>query len=307
MENISYIPIEMWQEISSHLNFISNIKLKRVCKRFEFLKIYNLNSNETSCFKKLDDNIIQRYPFIKNLSVNQNPNITNLNHLKNSLQILHCSSYPGLGNWFSGINDYGIKDLDLFELYANNNVSIKNINHFNNLRILHAVGECGIEDYSIRNLNLIELDASSNPKITSVNHMSKLKILLANNYCGIDDNGIKQCMNLIRLEINWNSKITDLNHLTNLQILFADSDACNLGDEGIAHLRNLIHLTAFGNRRLKNINHLTKLQILNAGIEMGYDDIKDLNLIELYTYNIEQIKEKPNMTNLKKFIAYDCC
>jgi hypothetical protein len=76
-----------------------------------------------------------------------------------------------------GINDEGIKNLNLIKLNANCNSIITNINHMTNLQILQAC-DCGINNEGIKNLNLIELYAYGNNNITHINHMTNLKIYL---------------------------------------------------------------------------------------------------------------------------------
>ena len=46
----------------------------------------------------------------------------------------------------SGINDEGIKNLNLEKLNAYNNSKITNVNHMTKLKELDARGDCGIDD-----------------------------------------------------------------------------------------------------------------------------------------------------------------
>ena len=74
---------------------------------------------------------------------------------------------------FGGINDNGIKNLNLFKLYASWNSKIINVNHMNNLQILYECGNCGINDEGVKDLNLIELNSNGNHKINQ-NHKAKI-------------------------------------------------------------------------------------------------------------------------------------
>jgi hypothetical protein len=88
---------------------------------------------------------------------------------------------------YCGINDEGIKNLNLEKLNARNNSKITNINHMTKLKELDAGRNCGTDDGEIKNLNLEKLYAQLNSKIRNINHMTKLKELNADFSCGIDD------------------------------------------------------------------------------------------------------------------------
>jgi hypothetical protein len=139
-------------------------------KRTEIYDFYNI---EEKYLKLLDDTILLNYPFIKYLNACNNIKITNVNHLNNLIKL-----NPS-GN-FCGINDNGIKHLNLRKLNASfscgiDNDGIKNLN----LQILNASGElCKINNKGIQHLNLIKLTVSNNPNITHINHITKLTELV---------------------------------------------------------------------------------------------------------------------------------
>ena len=84
--------------------------------------------------------------------------------MKNTLKILYCS-----GN--SGIDQNGISELNLIELYATDNKQIKNVNHMKKtLKILDCGYNSGIDKNGISELNLIELYANYNIKITQISY-----------------------------------------------------------------------------------------------------------------------------------------
>jgi hypothetical protein len=66
----------------------------------------------------------------------------------------------------SGINDYGIKNLNLIKMNLCANKKITNVNHMDKLTELNACFKCGISNEGIKNLNLIILKAYGNEKIT---------------------------------------------------------------------------------------------------------------------------------------------
>ncbi len=69
-----------------------------------------------------------------------------------------------------GLDNNGINQLNLVELYVGSNPKITNINHMTNLRKLVANGSSGMADNGINQLNLIELNSQYNPKIRRFNH-----------------------------------------------------------------------------------------------------------------------------------------
>jgi hypothetical protein len=117
--------------------------------------LYNLHKN---LLRKLNDNIIQLYPFTISLHASNNSRITNVSHMR-SLKVLNA-----WGN--CGIGDVGITGLDLVELDASDNSGITNVSHMKSLKKLHAYGNCGIGDAGIAGLDLVELDAGYNSRIT---------------------------------------------------------------------------------------------------------------------------------------------
>jgi hypothetical protein len=207
MEEV-FLPKILWQHIFDLCTFKSQLNMQETCWRFNSLKIYTIPDKYNTL---LTDEILSqgnRYKWLIELDASYNHKITNVNHIS-KLKVLRAVAY--------GINDHGIKDLNLYELYAWDNRNITNVNHMTNLKILDASFSCGIDDDGIKDLNLVELDAWSNKKITNVNHMTNLKVLIARRNCGIGDDGIKD-LNLTELHAQDNTKITNVNHMTNLKI-----------------------------------------------------------------------------------------
>ena len=71
--------------------------------------------------RKLGDNILRNYTKIKYLHATSNPKITNVNHLTN-LRTLYANEHCGIDN-------AGIANLNLQELYVWCNEKITDINH----------------------------------------------------------------------------------------------------------------------------------------------------------------------------------
>jgi hypothetical protein len=91
-------------------------------------------------------------------------------------------------NEYSGINDNGIKNVNLIKLNANNNSNITNVNHMNKLKELFAHGRSGISDEGINKLNLSTLHAYNNLKITK-----------ESNDIELNDDRLKHFFNIITL------------------------------------------------------------------------------------------------------------
>ena len=89
--------------------------------------------------------------------------------MKKTLKILDCSDS-------FGIDQNGILELNLIELYTTGNEKIKNVNHMKEtLKILDCSFGSGIDQIGISELNLIELDAKNNEKITVISFFKYYK------------------------------------------------------------------------------------------------------------------------------------
>ena len=133
-----------------------------VCKKFNNkLIITDLLNIAYEYLGNLNQKIIERYPHVMKLDANYNPRIEDVTHMMN-LKILYASGD-------CGIDQNGIKGLNLEKLNAENNEKIEDVSHMKNLKILCASGCCGIDQNGIKGLNLEELYAHGNLKITQPN------------------------------------------------------------------------------------------------------------------------------------------
>jgi len=161
-------PIEIYQLVLSYADFLSQIRLRCVCKTFyERLEIHDFFDVDTKYLGLLSDKILRSYPFIIRLYANYNEKITNVNHLT-KLEVLDASGF------YCGISSHGISRLSLKELYVDGNPKITDLNHMTRLEILNVSRNSSINNMSIQKLNLMELIAANNENITNVNHMNKL-------------------------------------------------------------------------------------------------------------------------------------
>ena len=119
---------------------IKNIICSYLYNLKDTINLYNLNKNhqENIIIKnlyhislkytnKLSQEIIEqnKYKYVEKLDATSNEKIKNVNHMKKTLKILYCS-------YDSGIDQNGISELNLIELYAHYNNKIWNVNHMNN-------------------------------------------------------------------------------------------------------------------------------------------------------------------------------
>ena len=111
--------------ILDKLDFLSKIRLRQVCKKFYRLEIWDFYNIDYEYRSKLTDTILMAYPFIRKLNADSISKITNVNHMT-KLQVL-CACFN------CGIDDNGIKDLNLIKLNTSYNSKITNVNHMTNL------------------------------------------------------------------------------------------------------------------------------------------------------------------------------
>jgi Leucine-rich repeat (LRR) protein len=293
-------PLEIIQIIFSHTKFITQIRLKSVCKLFrQKLEIDNITETIGYVYSpKLCDQKLRSFPMLKKLKTSYNPRITDINFLTR-LEVLNAEGF-GCGTRNESI--CGISSLR--ELHIDYNSNVYEINHLTRLEILSANGSLYITNKHLRDLcNLTELYITDSriQNIINLNHMTNLKILNIRG-CNIviDNTGIAKLNNLIELHVNDNEKITDLNHMTNLKILYACGYS-GIGDTSISKL-NLRRLHATDNSKITNLNHMNELEVLYAnGLQCGINDegiVHLSNLTELRVSDTYKIKYLGHLTRL---------
>lgn len=215
-------------DLKSQINWIKTNKKNNfhIDNLYDFYPNYEIK-------KKINDNVLQKYKYLKKLNIGDNQNIKkNLNHLIN-LKILNISEL------------YNFKDSDICELknlkvlIADNCPKITTVNNFKYLESLYAGGNSGInQEGIIENKNLKLLFVANNSKICNVNHLTNLKFLNANNLCGITDEGVEK-INPLQLFIQNNKKIKKISHMTNLKLIIFDLNcpACEILQNEINNLK----------------------------------------------------------------------
>jgi len=291
------LPIELYQLILNHTNFLSRIRMRCANKLFwQKLEINDFYNIPTEYSKRLTGPILQSYPFITKLNATEKPEITDINCLTR-LEVLNASGVQcGLGH------PQFVKLTNLRELNIANNPKCFWINRLTNLEVLDIRRKCGIDDNSgINQLRKLKfLNATNNSKISNISHLTNLEIMHARGRCGIKN--ISSLTNLTELNMFENTHITDLNNLTKLKVLdagngndwYAGQWGCQLGDAGIVNL-NLTKLKAQNNPWITNVNHMTNLKYLNASkLECGIDQngISNLTFDVLITRRNRKIHTK---------------
>ena len=140
-------PIDILQyHIFTNLDFLSQIRFRQVCKWFYRLEIHDMRNIDKKYLYRITDEILNCYLNVKYLDISNNNNVTSVNKMT-KLQILDAP-----GN--CGVDDNGIKDINLVELHAPDNPKITNVNHMTKLQILDASSTSGIIDDGIKAINL---------------------------------------------------------------------------------------------------------------------------------------------------------
>src|SRR5439155_584370 len=82
-----------------------------------------------------------------------------------------------------------------------------------------------------------------------------------------------------------------------------------LNDEILKNYHYIKYLDVWNNPKIKNISHMKNLKKLHCSdyCSISNEDIKDLDLIELYANNNPKITNINHMKNLKKLNCSDTC
>src|SRR5271154_1679792 len=202
-------PAEILELLLNHLDFASQINLSKVSSYLHrMIRITNFLDLPSKCRARLNDKVLQRYPYIIQLDANNNPNIRDISHLI-CLKILYAK-------WNCGILNDSIQKLNLTELHINHNPKIYNLGHMTNLKTLYADWYWNIPELSLHKLNLTCLHIRHTHQLARIGHMTSLKILY------MDDSNIHpkhlKKINLHTLSISDLGHV-EVNYMTNLKIL----------------------------------------------------------------------------------------
>lgn len=213
LTNIKILEIRDNKEITDIENFPNLIKLnlsgkcgvnqeKLECLMFpdkiiEINAFNNKTISDLSIFSNLrvlhaggicnvDQQSISKIKNLKELYIQHNRNITDVNHLKD-LVILDISACY--------VDQKGISNLTKLEvLNITNNFCVTDVNHLTCLKKLDASGlACGLNQNGlISNISIVELNLSDNLNVYDVNHLINLESLDISNRCNVTPNGISK-------------------------------------------------------------------------------------------------------------------
>ena len=148
MENL---PGELLQHISDFLDTKSQILFRSTNKlNYNMIRITDLYKIPKKYRKKLDDQVLKLYPYVKYLY--SNSQIKNISHLTNLVE-LHTLLGSSLGDFHT------LSCSKLEKLIAKSNENFINLNHLPNLKILNVSGNSMITNHGIQNCtNLTKLN-----------------------------------------------------------------------------------------------------------------------------------------------------
>src|SRR5579872_5246992 len=167
---------DLIQYISEYTDLYTALNIAITCKWMaDNLKIKYIDTYQYENYFKLNDRVLQqkKYSDLIKLVINNNRNISDLNHLK-KLQELDIRGLD------CNVNDKHIQNLNLKIFKACGNSGIKIVKHMTNLEQLYIGGLCGVNNQSdnqydnqIESLpNLIVLNIAYNHKINNLTYSS---------------------------------------------------------------------------------------------------------------------------------------
>lgn len=322
MDNI-YFPLEVWQMILNHSDFLTQIRLRQVCRSLYFLKILDLCDIPNDYKFKLEEKIIESYPYIKHLDISKKDiSQTCLNKLINLESLVITYDFSSNLNQLIKLtklriihklwrfapfgNDYISNCTNITQLILTCNLYLSDINHLHNLKVLKMDHNFVLHDNGISNcINLVYLEV--NGPITNINHCTKLITLIIKQdkdegkWCRITNDGFKQCVNIMYLDISGNSNITNISHCKKLKTLIANKSL--LTNDSLMQCTNITHLELKENTQISDINHLINLRTLYLG---SYSNLYNrgitncVNITELRLDYNQSITDIYHLTKLTK-------
>lgn len=252
---------------------INNSKFKDqiMCSQINKYLHNNMNIFSLKCSSIISQKIIEQ-PIFKKLKILncKKGGITNVNHLKHTLEVFHC------GGYYSKITQNGISELYKIKiLNCGNNRNITNVNHIGDtLEELKCVNSSGIDQFGISKLKCLrKLNCNFNKNISNVNHLKYTleelrcaslskngRWILGETYsnCSLSQTGISDLKKLRILDCSGNEFIKDVNHLKEtLRELYCRENICGLDQKGISDLKKIEILDCGANGKIKSVNHLS--------------------------------------------------
>lgn len=252
--------------------------IMKYCEFKEQIDIHNINrhtSNNIYIYRlsvNSNDNITEnilhqrKYSRLAALLCPNNKNISDINHLKNTLIELDCSGRN------SKIDQNGFSCLKFLKvLDCSFNTNISTIEHVaESLEELYCdcYGDNALEktisQNDINKLCILRvLSCENNPYINNVNHLSGTleKLYCRGIYCGINQKGITDLKKLKLLDCHGNKEIKDANIFKNSLTELYCSGKCGIKQENIDDLIYLKTLDCACNTFINNIDNFTLEEI----------------------------------------------
>ena len=134
-----------------YMNFKTKHQFKKTNKNYNKNEINDLYTIKRIYLYRINDKILINYTNVVAIDASNNDKIKNLNNFK-KLKELDVQGDD------CGIDDNGIKNLNLKKLNAYNNQKITDVNHMTNLEDLNTGLYSGIDDNGIKKINLKNYD-----------------------------------------------------------------------------------------------------------------------------------------------------
>ena len=290
--------------IFSFLTFHNKHRYRNICKLFSIkIHITNFANISKKMIKKLDNKILQQYPYITKLNLFGNKVVSSVNYLI-LLKELDASFMNRLTS--SGI----INCVNLEEIKADgSSLRISIINKLPKLKSYSYINhytKTSLDQNGLHYCNNLEfLNIINNKNVYDINHLTKLKVLKANH---ININGFMCCTELENLSINhhkfYNNNLNNLNTFNNLKVL--NVICSDITSDMIRSCNNIEELYVTNCLKIYDINHLTKLRKLDAMLSCSLTNEcikKCTNIEELNLSENMSINDINNLTNLKVLVV----
>jgi len=183
-----HIPLVLCNIISNYIDFKSKHKLKLACKSLNTICIKDLYNIDDKYVQKFDMKILSRYSKMTSLNLSYNTNIFDLNSFtklkrlcakgdvycnisllnleyldvtnnRNIIDVNHMTDLKDLvAGGDSGLDNKGIRNLDLIYLNVKGNIKVDYVKNMKNLKIYVPCGDILIKMFA-NNYNILRVES----------------------------------------------------------------------------------------------------------------------------------------------------
>ena len=270
-----------------------NIKGYEQIKALRELNLANCNIKDISKINSLKE--------LEGLDLSENPEIKNLDELKNNFTVINLSDC-NLNNLDDVIHMNKLASIDL----SNNNLNnINGIEKLNNLNYINLSGNV-IKDYSkiakitgenefedeemfIEDFKTLVVEDAEIKDISIFNSLTNINCLyLANNditdLSGFYNNSIYE------LDLSGNQNLSNIQYLKNLENLFAlYLEDCNIEDLSEIALLENVGILDLARNNITNVNELNKLKLMALSLEENTEIEGKISIGELEALNLANV------------------